>query len=118
MRLKNTIQKVYTIFLETPMEVDTPLEEQVSKIRKSIQGFHMKTIDLEAHTTPRMPPEEMKKREKTKTMQVESIKILEEECAKLYEESTQVWTQLVEYADLKGIEKKIWLQSWRIGICT
>jgi hypothetical protein len=29
------------------MEVDTPLEDQVAKINKAIQGFHMKIFELE-----------------------------------------------------------------------
>jgi hypothetical protein len=32
------------------MEVDTPLEDQVTKISESIQGFHAKIVDLEART--------------------------------------------------------------------
>jgi predicted nucleic acid-binding Zn-ribbon protein len=97
-RLKNAVQEVYKKFPEIPMEVDTPLEEQVSKISEAIQGFHTKIVDLEACTMPSTPLEEREKREKTTTTIVESIKSLEEECAKLYEESTQVWTQLTEDA--------------------
>jgi hypothetical protein len=67
----------------------------------------MKIVDLEACTMPSTPPEEREKREKTTMTTVESIKSLEEECAKLYEESTQVWTQLTEDAELQGIEKKL-----------
>jgi hypothetical protein len=89
------------------MEVDTPLEEQVSKISESIQGFCAKIVDLEAHTMPSTPPEEREQREKTTMTTMESIKSLEEECAKLYEESTQVWTQLTEDAELQGIGQKL-----------
>ena len=38
---------------------------------------------------------------------VETINILEEECAKLYEESTQVWTWLTEDVELQGMGKNL-----------
>jgi hypothetical protein len=95
-RLKQVVQGVYSNIPEVSMEVDTPLEEQVTKISEAIQGFHMKIIDLEACQTPSTPPEEREKREKTIVMTVESIKSMDEECVKLYEGSTQVWTVLLE----------------------
>jgi hypothetical protein len=72
------------------MEVDTPLEEQVMKINESIQGFHVKILDLEGHTTPSTPLKEREKREKIVSMTMESIKSFDEECVNLYEERTQV----------------------------
>jgi hypothetical protein len=83
------------------MEVDDPLEYNLSKIIKSIQGFCVNIVDLEVCSTPSTPPKE---REKTTMKTMEGVKSLEEECAKLYEEKTQVWTQLTEYAELQGIE--------------
>jgi hypothetical protein len=62
------------------MEVDTPLEEKVTKINESIQGFHTNIVDFESRTTPSTPPEERKKREKTTMTTVESIRSLDEEC--------------------------------------
>jgi hypothetical protein len=106
-RLKNAVQEVYNNFPEIPMEVDTPLEEKVMKISESIQGFHMNIVDLEACTTPSTPLEEREKREKTSLMTVESIKSLDEECVKLYEESTQVWTQLLENAEIQVLEQRL-----------
>jgi hypothetical protein len=82
---------VYNVILEVPIEVYAPLEDNFLKISKDIQGFHVNIVYLEVCTTPATPPKEMEQREKTVMMTVESIKILEE-CAKLYEESTQVWT--------------------------
>jgi hypothetical protein len=55
---------------------------------------------------PSTPLEEMQQREKKMTT-MESIKNLEEECAKLYEESTQVWTQLAEDVELQGPGKNL-----------
>ena len=72
------------------MEVDTPLEEKVMKINESIQGFHVKILDLEDHTTPSTPLEEREKMEKIVSMTMESIKSFDEECVNLYEEITQV----------------------------
>jgi hypothetical protein len=40
------------------MEEYTPLEEQVTKISESIQGFHTKIVGMESFTTPSTPPEE------------------------------------------------------------
>jgi hypothetical protein len=39
------------------MELDTPLEYQVTNISESIQGFHAKIVKLETHTTPSTPPD-------------------------------------------------------------
>jgi len=89
------------------MEVDTPLDEKVMKINEVIQGFCMNIFDLEARTIPSMPPKEIQQREKTVVTTVESIKILEEECMKLYEERTQVWTQLLENAELQMLEQML-----------
>jgi hypothetical protein len=79
-RIQYAIQKVYNDIPEVPMEIDAPIEEKVSNISESIQGFHANIVDLEACTTPGTPPKE---REKTSTTTVENIKSLEEECAKL-----------------------------------
>jgi hypothetical protein len=101
---------VYKKFPEISMEIDTPLEEKVSKIRKSIQGLRVKIVYLEAHTMPRNPPREREQREKTTTKIMEIIKRLEE-CAKLYEEITQVWISLTNDAELQGIGKKLQAMS-------
>jgi hypothetical protein len=45
---------------------------------------------------PGTPPEVREGRERTTMTIVANIKKVEEECAKLYEESTQIWTDLVE----------------------
>jgi len=74
------------------MEAYAPLEEQVTNISEAIMGFHMNIVDLEAHTTLSTPPEEREQRKHTTIMTMESIKTLDEECTKPYEESTQVWT--------------------------
>jgi hypothetical protein len=70
------------------MEVDTHLEEQVTKISEAIQGFYTKIIDLEACQTPITSLEERDKREKMKTTTVENIGSIEAECAEIYEEGT------------------------------
>jgi predicted nucleic acid-binding Zn-ribbon protein len=106
-RLQQEVQEVYNNFPEVPMEVDTPLEEKVTKISESIQGFRAKIVDLEAHTMPSTPPEEREQWEKTTMMTMESIRSLDEECTKLYEESTQVWTQLLENAELQALEQRL-----------
>jgi hypothetical protein len=98
---------VYKELPEVPMEVDTPIEEKVSKIGEAIQGFCSKIIELEAHAIPGTPPEEREKREKMVNTTVENIKSLEVECAKLCEESTKVWTRLTEDVELQEIGKKI-----------
>ena len=89
------------------MEVDTPLEYQVTNISESIQGFSAKIVDLEARTTSSTPLEEKEQWEKTSMKTVESIRSLNEECTKLYEESTQVWTQCLEDEKLQAIEQRL-----------
>jgi hypothetical protein len=86
--MQEAFEQVYKELPEVPMEVDTSIEEQVSKINEAIQGFFSKIIKLESCTIPGTSPEEREKREKMVTMIVENINILEEEYAKLCEEST------------------------------
>jgi hypothetical protein len=62
---------------------------------------------LEARTTPSTPPEEREQREKTTMTIVRAYKSLDEECVKLYEESTQVWTQLLENAELQALDQRL-----------
>jgi hypothetical protein len=38
---------------------------------------------------------------------VDNIKKVEEECAKLYEESAQVWIDMVEYLEIQVVEEKL-----------
>jgi hypothetical protein len=62
---------------------------------------------LEACTTPGTPPEEKEKRDKTTITSVTSIKSLGEECVRLCEESTWIWTQLMVNLELKEIEERV-----------
>jgi hypothetical protein len=102
-RVKQVVQGVYNIIPEIPREEDAPLEEHVTKISESIQGFHTNITDLEVRQIPSTPPEEREKREKKMTTTIENIKSMEAECAKLYEESMGVWTQLTEDMELQEI---------------
>jgi hypothetical protein len=45
-RLKKAVHEVYNNFLEIPIEIDVTLEEKVSNISESIQGFHVNIVDL------------------------------------------------------------------------
>jgi hypothetical protein len=60
------------------------VEDQVTKISESIQGFLACIVDLEACITPSTPPEERETRKQTVTTMVDNIKTLEVECAQLY----------------------------------
>jgi hypothetical protein len=64
----------------------------------------MKIVDLESCTTTSTPPKEREKREKKKMTTMERIRSLDEEYTKVYEESTQVWTQLLETAELQSLK--------------
>jgi hypothetical protein len=57
-RLQKEGKEVYKNFSQVPMEVDTLLDEKVTKISEAIEGFHAKMFDLEAHTMPSTPPKE------------------------------------------------------------
>jgi hypothetical protein len=56
---------------------------------------------------PSTPPEEREKWEKIAMATIERIRILDEECKKLYEESTQVWNQLLENTKLQALEQRL-----------
>jgi hypothetical protein len=88
-------------------EMEAPVEEQVTKIREVIQGFHTCIVDLEVCMTLSTPPKEREKREQTVTTIVESIKNLEVECAHLYAETTGIWMQLTKDRELQEINQKI-----------
>jgi hypothetical protein len=50
---------------------------------------------------------ESREREKRVAMKVESMKSMDEECVKIYEESTQVWTTLMEIPKIKASDHKL-----------
>jgi hypothetical protein len=54
-----------------------------------------------------MPPEVRAGRERMMMTTITNIKKVEEECAKLYEESVQIWKDLVEYPEMKVMEAKL-----------
>lgn len=89
------------------MEIDAPFEEKVTKIGESIQGFHVKIIDLEACRTLSTPLEEREKTEKTVVTIVERINIMDEECKKLYDKRTQVCNVLLDKEKLKALDQKL-----------
>jgi N-glycosylase/DNA lyase len=64
--------------------------------------------------TPSTPPEERDQREKTVSTAVESIKTLEEECAKLYEDNTKVWNQLSRMLNYRVLNKRFKLHRGRL----
>jgi predicted nucleic acid-binding Zn-ribbon protein len=86
--VKQSFDKVFQGILEVPMEVDTPLEDQVAKISESMQGFRTKIVELETRMTPKTPLEERDQREKTISTTVEGIKTLEAYCDNLYKDNT------------------------------
>jgi hypothetical protein len=102
-----TIQKLYKEIPEVPMIVEATMEEQVSNIGEVIKGFCTKIEDLESCTVPGTPPEEREQREKTMQTSVAKIKILEQECTRMCDESTHIWTQLTMNPELKVMEDKI-----------
>jgi hypothetical protein len=86
--MQHALEKVYKELPEVPMEVDTPIEEHVSKIGKAIPSFHSNIVELEAHAIPGTPLEEREKRKKMVNTTVDNIKSLEVESGNLCEEST------------------------------
>jgi hypothetical protein len=93
---QHEVHVVYKNFPEIPVEVDTPMEDKLTKICESIQGFRANIVYLEARMFPGTPPEEREQRENIAMTTIERIRSLDGECENLYEESTQVWTQLLD----------------------
>jgi hypothetical protein len=89
------IQKLYKEIPEVPIVVEATMEEKVLKIGEVIKGLCMRIEDLQLRSTPGTPPEEREGRERTMMTVIENIKKVEEECAKLCEESAckygQTW---------------------------
>jgi hypothetical protein len=83
------------------------LKNESQTSAKSSKAYALGIEDLESCTTPRTPPEEKVERERTSMTVVASIKTLEEECTKLCEESTQIWTNLMEDPEMKVLEARL-----------
>jgi predicted nucleic acid-binding Zn-ribbon protein len=62
-RMQQEFEKVYQELLEAHTKMEASIEEQVTNTSKSIQGFHARIVNLEAHMTPNTPLEEREKRE-------------------------------------------------------
>jgi hypothetical protein len=76
--------------------MEAPVEDQVTNISESIQGFHTCIFHLEACVTPSTPAEEREMRKKNVTTKVDNIKNLEVECVQLYTKTMGVWIELSE----------------------
>jgi hypothetical protein len=68
------------------------MEEQVLKIDEVIKDFRVNIEDLQLWSMPGIPPKLREGREIMATKTVSNIKRIEGECAKLCEESAQIWT--------------------------
>jgi len=79
----------------------------VSNIGEVIKIFRTRIENLQLHSMPGTPPKERAGRERTMMTTITNIKKLEEECTKLYEESAQIWTNLVEDPKIKVVEAKL-----------
>jgi hypothetical protein len=105
--IQMAIQKMYKEIPEVPIIVEATMEEHVSNIGEVIKGFRSKIEDFESHTVPRTPPEEREQRENLMHASFANIKILEQECTRMCDESIHIWTQLIMNPKLKEIEDKI-----------
>jgi hypothetical protein len=93
-KTQEVVQKLYKAIPEVPIVVEDTMEEQVLKIDEVIKGFRVQIEDLQLWSIPGMPLEVQEGRERMATTTVTNIKKVEENCAKLYEESAQIWTEL------------------------
>jgi len=62
---------------------------------------------LESCTPLGTPPEEKEEREINVMTLVASIKSLDEKCAKLCEETTNIWKNMMEDPEMKAVEDRL-----------
>jgi hypothetical protein len=62
---------------------------------------------MELHVVTETSLEEREQRERTTQKLVEKIKILEQECIKMCDEGTHMWTKLTNNLELQELEEKI-----------
>lgn len=83
-RMQQEFEKVYQELPKAQTEKEAPVEDQITKISESIQGFRARIVDLEMRVTPSTPPEERETRKQIVTTTMDSLKTLSVECAQLY----------------------------------
>jgi hypothetical protein len=105
--IQTVIQKLYKEIPEVPMVVEAIMEEHISRIGEAIKGIFTRIEDLKSHSTLRTPPEEREERERIAITMVVNIKKLDKECVKFYEESSQIWMNLMEDPEMEDIESKL-----------
>jgi hypothetical protein len=89
-QIQTVVQKLYKEIPEVLIVVEATMEEQVLRINEVIKGFRTRIEDLQSCSTSGTPPEEREGRERIALIAVAHIKKLDEECAKLCEESAQI----------------------------
>ena len=57
-RIQEEVKYVYTIIPKVQVEGEISIDDKVTNISKSIQGFHVMVVDLEERTTSSTPLEE------------------------------------------------------------
>jgi hypothetical protein len=105
-KVHTAIQKLYKEVPEVSMVVEAMVEEQVVNISEAIKGLHMNITELEVCATPGTPLEERAQREWTVQTTVEKIKILEQECIKICDEGTHMWTEIMNTQSCKQWRRK------------
>lgn len=91
------------------MDIDTPVEDKLSKIDEIVHGLKVKVEELELQIKLSTPPEELQQREKV-TETFESFKYLQgldTECSRLYKVGLYIWNKLQDNVELKEFGTKI-----------
>jgi hypothetical protein len=106
-KIQEAVQNLYKEIPEFPIVVEATMEEQVLNIGEVIKGLREQIQDLQLRNMPGTPLEMCKGRERMETTTIANIKRREGECEKLYEESAQVWIELIEDPKMKSMEARL-----------
>jgi hypothetical protein len=107
-RIQTVVQKLYKAISKVPTVVEAIMEEHVSRIDEVIKGLCTRIEDMQSRSTPGTLPEERAGRERSAMTAVANIKKLDKECAKLCEESVQIWTNIMEDPEMNVVEARLW----------
>ena len=87
--------------------MDNSLEAKFMKLEKVIQNLQAKANERQLMTPSKIKTKRKRKLEELSGI-VESMRTLKQECNEPYDESVQLWTQLVFDEKIKELGQKLW----------
>jgi hypothetical protein len=106
-KIQVTIQNLFKEVPEVPLVVEATVEEKVSKISTLSRDSRTRSPSWNCTHSTRDTTRRKRTKGKDNQTSVEKIKILEQECIKMCDEGTHIWTELTNNPELQALEEKI-----------